>query len=77
MRADQNINLAIASGSSTTGSISDIGDQIGNMTIAVGTVIENAIGGPGDDTITGNNADNMLSGGAGNDSLYGYAGNDT
>jgi len=74
--ADQRINLAVASGTSTVGSISDIGGQEGNMTIAVGTVIEQAVGGSGDDTIIGNSAVNVLTGGAGSDSLYGYSGND-
>ena len=41
------------------------------------TVIENATGGSGNDTITGNDANNSISGGAGNDILYGGAGNDT
>ena len=45
--ANQTINLAEASSGSTTGSISSVGGLIGNMTIAVGTVIENAIGGSG------------------------------
>ena len=40
-------------------------------------VIENAIGGGGNDTIAGNAARNQLEGGAGNDSLAGGAGLDT
>ena len=75
--ANQNINIAIASGSSTSGSISDIGGQTGNMTIAVGTVIENAVGGSGADHITGNTAANILTGNGGNDSIFGSDGNDT
>lgn len=43
----------------------------------VRSLIENAIGGTGNDTITGNQADNTLSGGAGNDTLHGGVGNDT
>jgi Ca2+-binding RTX toxin-like protein len=39
--------------------------------------IENASGGSGDDTITGNASANLLDGLAGNDSLSGGAGNDT
>ena len=39
--------------------------------------IENAIGGAGDDTLTGNQADNVLSGGSGADELSGLAGSDT
>ena len=49
----------------------------GQVTVNFGTVIENAIGGSGDDAITGNSAANLLSGLSGNDTLYGGAGNDT
>ena len=41
------------------------------------SLIENAIGGSGDDDITGNQADNHLTGGAGDDQLLGLEGNDT
>ena len=75
--ANQNINLTVASGSSTSGSISDIGDEIGNMTLGVGTVIENAVGGSGNDDISGNQYANTLTGGGGNDLLFGDDGNDT
>ena len=40
------------------------------------TSIENAIGGSGNDTITGDSGDNTLIGGDGNDSISGLAGND-
>jgi Ca2+-binding RTX toxin-like protein len=43
----------------------------------VRSLIENAIGGSGDDTIVGNAANNTLNGGAGNDTLIGGVGNDT
>lgn len=56
---------------------SDIGGVNGSVTIARGTVIENAIGGSGNDIIIGNAADNILKGGAGADTLDGGAGNDT
>ncbi|MAY85799.1 MAG: protease [Pseudooceanicola sp.] len=42
----------------------------------VRSLIENAIGGAGDDDIAGNHARNRLSGGEGNDTLSGLAGND-
>lgn len=48
-----------------------------NLAIAPGAVIENALGGAGGDTLTGNSAANYLAGGAGNDTLSGAAGNDT
>lgn len=44
--------------------------------ITYGTVIENAIGGSGDDAITGNAADNFLRGGKGNDQIGGGLGRD-
>ena len=49
----------------------------GQSFIGYNTYIENAIGGTGNDTITGNTLDNRLQGGAGNDTLDGGAGNDT
>jgi serralysin len=47
------------------------------VTIGPGVVIENATGGSGHDTLTGNGVANVLNGSAGNDVLYGGAGNDT
>ena len=41
------------------------------------SLIENAIGGTGNDVITGNIANNKLTGGAGNDTLDGVSGTDT
>lgn len=58
------------------GAQSDGGGQTHNVQIAYGTLIENAIGGAGDDTISGNGADNLLQGGGGNDSLNGLFGTD-
>ena len=68
------------------GSFSSIGDNIltddpedpliNNITIAVGTVIENAIGGSGDDSFIGNDSDNVFTGNGGNDTYVGGAGND-
>ncbi|SFC58494.1 M10 family metallopeptidase C-terminal domain-containing protein [Tropicimonas isoalkanivorans] len=68
--ADQTIRLA-------GGSISDIAGLTGNMTISPGTVIENAVGGDGNDWIIGNDADNVLLGNGGFDTLEGRGGNDT
>ena len=48
----------------------------GQVTVNFGTVVENVIGGSGNDTLTGNDANNSLDGGAGNDTLYGGAGDD-
>ncbi len=47
-----------------------------NVAIAFGVRIENAIGGRGNDVLTGNGASNVLRGGGGNDRLYGMGGND-
>ena len=49
----------------------------GQITIDFGTVIEKAIGGSGNDYLTGNAANNVLLGGLGNDVLKGMAGDDT
>ncbi|HCT9185035.1 TPA: M10 family metallopeptidase C-terminal domain-containing protein [Proteus mirabilis] len=58
------------------GCFSDIGGLRSNISIAYNTIIENAIGGKGDDTLIGNPFDNNLRGGDGNDLFYGGAGND-
>ncbi len=47
-----------------------------NIVIAYNCLIENAVGGSGNDTLNGNGTGNRLDGGTGNDSLYGGAGND-
>ncbi|MQP68132.1 hypothetical protein GE253_22705 [Niveispirillum sp. SYP-B3756] len=49
----------------------------GQFMIGYGTVIENAVGGYGNDVLIGNAADNRLTGGPGNDTLGGGAGQDT
>ena len=49
----------------------------GNLVIARGTVIENAVAGHGDDTVIGNAAANALDGRAGNDVLRGGPGADS
>jgi len=59
------------------GTFSNIGGLSGNLSIAVGTTIEKAIGGAGSDLIVGNDAFNILIGGSGNDTLSGGLGNDT
>lgn len=59
------------------GYISRAGDVVGGFTIAKGAVIENAIGGRGDDRLTGNASANRLDGGAGADTLVGGSGDDT
>ena len=53
------------------GAFSDVAGMTRNVAIAHGTLIENAIGGSGDDVIVGNEADNVLHGGDGDDELSG------
>jgi hypothetical protein len=48
--ANQIINLAVTSKTDTEPSISNIGGAVGNLVLAAGTIIENAIGGSGSDT---------------------------
>ena len=47
------------------------------ISIMRGTIIENAIGGTGNDTLTGNDSNNILRGGEGADTLIGGNGTDT
>jgi len=52
-------------------------DGTNNLAIAYGTVIENAIGGSGDDTLIGNSSSNRLQGNGGHNIIDGGAGTDT
>lgn len=69
INADQRIDLR-------QGGISDVLGDRGNLVIALGTVIENAKGGNGDDLLLGNDQANKLYGKSGDDDLFGYGGND-
>lgn len=73
------INLNQGAFSSLSAPIYFDGGVSSKSTVSIGpnTIIENATGGSGADTLIGNSSDNVLSGGAGNDSLYGGGGNDT
>ncbi|MPQ82670.1 matrixin family metalloprotease [Pseudomonas sp. MAFF 730085] len=66
---NQKINLNEAS-------FSDVGGMVGNVSIAKGVTLENALGGSGNDLIIGNSAANVIKGGAGNDIIYGGGGAD-
>lgn len=57
--------------------LSDVGGRRGNVSIAKGVVMENAIGGSGNDVLIGNQANNHITGGAGADNLTGGGGEDT
>lgn len=69
IQANQKIDLR-------EGSISDVLGDKGNLVIALGTVIENAKGGGGDDQLYGNDHANLLIGNGGDDDLFGFGGND-
>ena len=84
-----NLSVNLQPGSWTTASSVQLAN-LGNGHTAIGNIanaylynnnpaslIENAIGGSGNDTITGNTANNKLTGGAGNDTLDGVSGTDT
>jgi Ca2+-binding RTX toxin-like protein len=55
----------------------DLYNGSNNLAIAKGVTIEHAMGGNGNDQITGNGENNSLSGGGGADRLGGYEGDDT
>jgi Ca2+-binding RTX toxin-like protein len=55
------------------GSFSSTGLETYNVSVAYGAVIENAVGGTGDDRMHGNHAANMMHGGAGDDVIFGGA----
>jgi Ca2+-binding RTX toxin-like protein len=63
-----NVNLALGQAFDITGT------QIGTDTLSL---IENVLGGSGDDTIVGDAQENTLEGGGGIDRIWGGAGNDT
>ncbi|MEK7412336.1 MAG: S8 family serine peptidase, partial [Planctomycetota bacterium] len=72
------LNVAAVTGNSTinlnSGATSTIAGR--SLTIGSSTVIENAIGGDGNDALTGNAADNRLAGGRGNDVITADGGRD-
>lgn len=59
------------------GYFSSVGGLTGNVAIAMGAIIENAIGGSAADTINGNAAANRITGGQGGDVIDGGLGSDT
>src|SRR6185312_239894 len=84
-----NLSINLQPGGWTTASTAQLA-YLGNGHYAIGNIanallyqnnpaslIENAIGGSGNDTITGNTANNKITGGAGNDTVDGLGGTDT
>ena len=71
-----NLNEAPLIGANAGGYVSWVPGVVGGYTIAYGAVIENAIGGLGDDTIVGNSSANSLDGRSGADIMLGGSGND-
>ena len=75
------LDLSLASAGQTVrlaaGSISSVLGGTDNLSIAQGVTFKQAIGGFGNDTITGNDAGDTLTGGVGADTITGGAGNDT
>ncbi|MBI5256496.1 MAG: Ig-like domain-containing protein [Burkholderiales bacterium] len=59
------------------GGFTSANSMTNNIAIAYNTTIEDAVGGSGNDTLTGNEAANRLDGGSGSDTLNGGAGDDT
>jgi serralysin len=59
------------------GFFSSVGGLVGNVSIAQGVSIENAIGGFGSDSITGNALNNSIQGGGGGDIIMAGSGADT
>ena len=58
------------------GTFSNILGEVGNVSIALGVLIENATGGSGDDVIVGNAVSNVLIGNGGFDQLFGGGADD-
>jgi hypothetical protein len=75
-RADQTIRLQAPQKTDSDLNPSSAGGKVGNLIFAVGTVIEVAKTGSGDDLIVGNSVANTLVGGAGDDTLTGAEGAD-
>lgn len=74
--AAQLIDLTVTRANDIAATAMNIGGSVGNLSLAAGTVIENARGGSGDDVFIGNAADNRFWGMGGNDSFTDSAGAD-
>lgn len=73
----RNATISLVAGTfSSIGPNGNGGTAANNVSIMEGVVIENAIGGRGNDVITGNSASNEITGGSGDDTINGGAGTD-
>lgn len=70
------IDLTPTSSNDIYATSSDINGRVGNLSLAVGTIIEGAVTGKADDILIGNDVDNYLAGNAGNDVFLGEGGDD-
>lgn len=70
------IDLHVITGNETQSRLSRINSKFGNPSLATETIIENAIGGQGDDLIYHNQFNNRLSGKKGNDLSFVSGGKD-
>ena len=70
------INLTVTQPTDTLPAASNIGGRTANLSIAAGTVIENAVGGGGSEEFRGNDADNTFWGNGGNDLFIDSLGSD-
>lgn len=71
------LDLRVMTGQEYRSRLSTINNLRGALTLAVNTVIEQAIGGSADDTFYDNQANNFFSGNAGDDNFILSTGNDT
>ncbi|MEM9248148.1 MAG: M10 family metallopeptidase [Pseudomonadota bacterium] len=76
MNASQRIDLTPTTTTMEQATTSDIGGRTGNLTLAVGTIIENVVTGGGNDSLMGNRVANMLDAGNGGDTAWGRGGSD-
>jgi hypothetical protein len=76
-RAEQEAYFLAKTGSSFSLTSTNLYTGQDNFGIAFSSTIENAIGGAGNDTITGNSANNVLKGNGGNDTINGGGGINT
>ena len=74
----QGVTLSLAPGDwGWVGNKAGLNTAAGQFTVNFGSVLENLLGGTGDDRLVGNTVDNLIDGAAGNDSIDGGGGADS